>query len=285
MNKYYLVENKDLKLENKVRKTYANLKLKITEKQDAYGYVTTCMENVNIDKKTAFKYIQDNENNPDEIENYELVTENFEDKFAIVDKTSNRLHNNLTNLYSPLRQFLTYNGENIVQCDIRNSQLVFLYVMLKNYHIPEKELRYFGEVVCKIGFYEFFAEKLGKKLTEENRKEFKTFIFRDILFGESKLKLNEIEIIFKKIFPSIFHVMRSIKMESQKALPVMLQKAESEFIFKCVEKIGTKIPLLTIHDSIGTTSGNENIIKKAIEQEFLENYGLTPKIRVEKFAK
>lgn len=283
-DRYYLVANKDFALEKKVKKAYDKIKTDIIDRKDSYGYITYCMENLNIDKPKALEFIKNTVTDIDKKESYEIVTEIFEDKFAIVDNTSNRLHNNLTNLYTPLRQFLNYNGEEIIQCDIRNSQLVFLYVMLRKYHVPEKELKYFGEVVCEIGFYEFFAAKLNRELTEDNRKEFKSFIFKDILFGSNKLKLNEIETVFKKIFPFIFYVMRKLKMDDYTQLSIQLQKAESEFIYNCIDKIGRDIPLLTIHDSIGTTAGNENRVKSIIEKEFLENYGVIPKIRLEKFA-
>lgn len=283
-DKYYLVDNTDEKLETKVKNTYNKLKKTVIDQNDGYAYVTSCMENLKIDKEKALIYIRETVKEESKIENYEMVTELFDEKFVVVDKTSNRLHNNLTNLYSPLRQFLNYNGEDVIQCDIRNSQLVFLYVMLRKYHIPEKELKLFGEVVCEIGFYEFFAEKLGRELTDENRKEFKTFIFKDILFGANKLKKTEIETVFNEYFPYILYVMKSFKMEDYRQLAVKLQKAESEFIFNCIEKLEKSIPLLTIHDSIGTTLGNEDKVKNILEKEFFENYEITPKIRLEKFA-
>lgn len=283
-NKFYLVENKDLKLEERVRNGYKKIKNNVLERNDSYSYVTSCMENLLIDKKSALEYIQKNIKDEEKKDSYETATELFEDKFAVVDKTSQRLHNNLTNIYTPLRQFITYNEQQIVQLDIRNSQLVFLYLMLQQYHVPKEELDYFGKVVCEIGFYEFFAEKLGEELTTENRKEFKTFIFKDILFGSNKFKLNKIETVFKEIFPFIFYVMRKLKMDDYTQLAVLLQKAESKFIFECVDIIGKSIPLVTIHDSIGTTAGNEHIVKDVIDAQFLKVFGITPKIKLEKFA-
>jgi hypothetical protein len=283
-DKFYLVENKDKLLEDRIKNCYLKIKQGVLERQDAYSYVTYCMESIEIDKKTAFKYISDADLTEYKKDSYETATELFDDKFAVVDSTSSRLHNNLTNLYTPLRKFLTYKGEQLIQCDIRNSQLVFMYLMLQKYNVPKEELDFFGKVVCEIGFYEFFAEKLGEELNEENRKEFKTFIFKDILFGTNKLKLNKIEIIFKEIFPFIFYVMRKLKMDDHKQLAILLQQAESEFIFKCIDKIGKDIPLITIHDSIGTTVGNEHIIKDVIDEQFLNIFGIKPKIKLEKFA-
>jgi len=39
-----------------------------------------------------------------------------------VDSTAGRLHTNLTNLKSDLRNYLTYDGKTLVAVDIRNSQ-------------------------------------------------------------------------------------------------------------------------------------------------------------------
>jgi len=282
-HKFYIPKITDEKLNRKIDRVYTKLKLKlIQEDKLGYGYVTECMENVKIDDISANEFIKDLD--VDKKEFYEMQIEQFSNKFFSKDKTGNRLHNNLTNLYTPLRNFLSYNGEKLSQCDLKNSQLVFLYLLMKDYHINPEELERFKYIVCEYGFYEFFAEKLNVNLTEETRKEFKVSVFEHLLFGANKLKLTELEKVFKKEFPDIFYAMKFIKNENYNTLSIELQRKESEFIFDCVRKLSKRIPLLTIHDSICTTIGNEKIVSDLIRKEFKEKYNITVKIKTEIFA-
>lgn len=281
--KFYIPEKTDEKLNLRIKKAYDKLKLKLIHKDNTgYGYVTECMEDVKIDEESAKKSIKDLDQEKKEF--YEMQIEQFGNKFFSKDRTGNRLHNNLTNLYTPLRNFLTYKNKQLVQCDLRNSQLVFLYLLMKDCHINASELGKFKSVVCEYGFYEFFAEKLGVNLTNDIRKEFKVSVFEHLLFGANKTKLTELEKVFKKEFPDIFYVIQSIKTDNYKDLSIQLQKKESEFIFECVRKLNRSIPILTIHDSIISTVGNEKIVYDIITKEFKEKYDIAVKIKTEIFA-
>lgn len=281
--KFYIIENKDLKLVNRIEKAYNKMHMKYVSDKEGYSYVTACMEDLKIDSIQSLNYIENNVSDTPKKESHVMSVELFDLKFVVVDRTGNRLHNNLTNLHTPLRQFLSYNGHKLVQCDIRNSQLVFLAALMKNYNIPEQEMQLFNYVVCEYGFYEFFAEKLDVPLTKKNRKEFKEFVFKDVLFSSNKSMLSAIENKFKEIFPTIFYIIRRIKTENYKNLSIMLQREESNFIFKCVEKIGKEIPLFTIHDSIGTIEGQDSKILDVMQEEFKIQLNLFPNITVEKF--
>lgn len=281
-DKFYLRKDTDKKLDIRIEKAYEKLKMKlIFDDELGYGYVTECMEHLNINSKDALNSIKTLTGEPKEFA--KMAIEKFSDKFFKKDRTANRLHNNLTNLYTPLRHFLSYKGQKLVQCDIRNSQLVFLYILMKDCYIPEQEMEKFKAVVCDYGFYEFFAEKIGIELTEEKRKEFKQVIFEKLLFGTNKTDLSEMEKMFKQEFPTIFYIIRSIKTDDYKSLAIMLQKKESEFIFDCVRKVNKKAPIFTIHDSLATTIGNETLIYKIMTDEFKNKFNLSPKINIEKF--
>lgn len=281
--KFYIPQTTDEKLNSKIKRVYDKLKLKLVQEDESgYGYITECMEDLKLDTESAMEKITELDTELREFAQMQI--EQFNEKFFSVDRTGNRLHNNLTNLFTPLRKYLTYKGEDLVQCDLRNSQLVFLYLLMKDYHINPNELDKFKTVVCNYGFYEFFAEKLDIKLSEETRKEFKEIVFEKLLFGTNKSKLTKLETVFKAEFPNIFYTIQSIKTENYKDVAIKLQKKESDFIFKCVRKLNKSIPLFTIHDSIATTFGNEKHVYKIIEDEFVNNFGIKPKIKVEKFA-
>lgn len=281
--KFYIPEKTDEKLNTRIKKAYDKLKLKLIQEDNlGYGYVTECMEHVQIDEGKAVDFIKDLDS--DKKEFYEMQIQQFSNKFFSKDKTGNRLHNNLTNLYTPLRNFLSYNGEKLSQCDLRNSQLVFLYLLMKDCYINSNELERFRYIVCEYGFYEFFAEKLNVSLTEETRKGFKVSVFENLLFGANKLKLTDLEKVFKEEFPDIFYAMKFIKNEKYNTLAIELQRKESTFIFDCVRKLNKSIPLLTIHDSIVTTKGNEKTVSDLIAKEFKEKYNIAVKIKTEIFA-
>ena len=216
------------------------------------------------------------------------MLDRFDDKFATVDNTGNRLHNNLTNIATILRKTLNYNGKTLVHCDLKNSQPLLFRVYLNKYpHIPKEELDKYLDVVCNIGFYEFFAKKMGVKLNDKNRTEFKKKVFGGVLFDKNRRNLSKYEKVFKQEFPIIFYCMRDMKKENHADIPINLQKLESYFIFHCIDVLRDKyknIELLTIHDSICTVEGKEQLVYGVMIEEFQKTFNILPKIKIEKFA-
>lgn len=284
--RFFVVDCKDKKLANKVNKKRKEDKNKTFREGFGYKYITECMEELKIAEKSCkgyiSRYIKDDEKN----ESYNIMVDIFPDKFAIVDDKGKRLHNNLTNISSKLRKFITYKNKKLVQVDIRNSQPLFLFFVMKNFFVSVEEMDKYKDVVLNKGFYEFFAQKLNYKLTKVNRKDFKTKIFSGVLFDRNRKNYSKYEEVFKKEFPQIFHIIRDMKNHEYQKVAIELQKAESRFIFYCVGKIAKEknIPLFTIHDSITTTEGNENIVKDIMLEEFYKLYNIFPKLSIEKFA-
>ena len=286
--KFNLEEMENKCLASKIETVLELIKNEVIKREDAYSYVTLCMENLNIDKEKATNILKSKNILKGTRNSMEIMIDRFSEKFATVDSTGFRLHNNLTNIATILRKTLNYNGHTIVQCDLKNSQPLLFRVYLNKYpHIPTEELDKYLDVVCNIGFYEFFAKKMGIKLTEKNRSEFKKKIFGGVLFDKNRKNLSKYEKVFKEEFPIIFYCMRDMKSENHADIPINLQKLESEFIFHCVDVIRTKhkdIELLTIHDSICTLEGKEKIVLNIMEEEFQKMFNILPKIKVEKFA-
>jgi hypothetical protein len=255
---------------------------------DGYKYVTMWMEQLSINKELSYEYIEKNITDENKLYTSIMVTDIFEQKFAKKDTTGNRLHNNLTNLPTPLRAFTTINNQQLCQVDIKNSQPLFLYIALRNYNINKTELDKYKTVVCETGFYEFFAERLNFELTENNRTAFKKKIFGGVLFDKNRSYLSKYETAFKTEFPEIFNVIRSIKSKKYEEVAIMLQKTESKFIFSCIEELmfltKNEIELLTIHDSICTVVGKEQTVKKVMEEQFEKTYSIKVQLKVEKFA-
>jgi hypothetical protein len=286
--KFKFINVEDKRLNNKLDINVYKDKDILLKGSDGYQYVTMWMEYLNIDKELSYDYIEKHITDENKICTSIMVTDIFEQKFAKKDNTGNRLHNNLTNLPTPLRAFTTINNQQLCQVDIKNSQPLFLYIALRNYSINKIELDKYKNVVCETGFYEFFAEKLNFILNQSNRNSFKKKIFGGVLFDKNRSYLSKYETIFKNEFPEMFSVIRSIKSKKYEEVAIMLQKTESKFIFSCIEELmcitKNKIELLTIHDSICTVVGKEHTVKKIMEEQFEKTYFIKVKLKVEKFA-
>ena len=286
--KFYLEEMENKALSFKIEKVLKLIKDEVIQRNDSYSYVTVCMENLKIDNVKANKILNSKKILKGTKDSMKTMLDRFDDKFATVDNTGNRLHNNLTNIATILRKALNYNGKTLVQCDLKNSQPLLFRVYLNKYpHIPKEELDKYLDVVCNIGFYEFFAKKMGVKLNDKNRTEFKKKVFGGVLFDKNRRNLSKYEKVFKQEFPIIFYCMRDMKKENHADIPINLQKLESHFIFHCIDVLRDKyknIELLTIHDSICTVEGKEQLIYDVMIEEFQKMFNILPKIKIEKFA-
>lgn len=284
--RFYLDEMTDSELSNKIKNKLGIITDEILNRKDAYSYVTKCMQSLEMDYDKANIILKSTPVNLRK--KSKMMIDIFDTKFATIDDTANRLHNNLTNLSTLLRSTLFIKGKTLIQCDLKNSQPLLFRVYLNKYpYIPKEELDKYLDVVCNIGFYEFFANKLNITLTEKNRMAFKKKIFGGVLFDKNRKKLSKYEKVFEKEFPIIFHCMRDMKSENYKDIPIALQKIESQYIFHCVDKLSKEnegIELLTIHDSIATTEGKEQIVYDLMISEFQKMFDITPKIKIEKFA-
>ena len=283
---FYLEKMQDVELSNKIKNKLGEITDEILNRKDAYSYVTKCMQSLEMDYNSANEILK---TMPANIrKKSKMMIDIFDNKFATIDNTANRLHNNLTNLSTPLRATLSLGGNKLIQCDLKNAQPLLFRVHLNNYpHIPQEELDKYLDVVCNFGFYEFFAEKLYFKLTDKNRTAFKQKIFAGVLFDRNRKSLSKYEKVFEKEFPIIFYCMRDMKSENYKDIPIALQTLESQYIFHCVDKLSKEnkgIELLTIHDSIVTTVGKEQIVYDLMINEFEKMFDITPKIKIEKFA-
>lgn len=244
----------------------------------------------NVSRKSAMKFfIECLDLNTSCAMSIELL---MNQKFFSVDNTVNRCHTNISNISSNLRQFLNINNEKLSQVDITNSQPLFLGVLMcKRENIDKVELsNYLKE--CQDGnFYEYLAAKGGFEgditSNKEIRKYFKQNIFSGCLFNRNMYVLSKWEKIFKNAFPTIFNEIKTIKKDYHEALAIMLQREESEFIYKTVSKINKvfryNAPLLTIHDSIVSNSQNIHKVKEIMQKEFLNKYNLIPKLEITNF--
>ena len=209
----------------------------------------------------------------------------------IKDKFGNRLYTRLTNLKSDFRKYLSIYGRRLGQVDIANSQPLFLYLLMKkDSRINKEELDRFGELVLKGEFYSGLAEALDVDYNKENKKQIKEDLFQ-VWYGGIKSEndsLTDTYIAFKSLFPSILKYVDFLKRDYYKDCCQLMQRTESDFIFKSVTRIDKELglhkePLLTIHDSIVTTIDNLDKVVQLLEDSFYEQYGVRPKLSGEIF--
>lgn len=257
---------------------------------NGYSIVNYWFNEVDLDYKSAKKWA-DNHLRTEETKFEAAVTslallKNKETRFVTIDDTSNRLHNNLTSLHRPLRKFISIDGEALSECDIRNSQPVFLAMVMKSRGV--KDIQHYIDVVCSGNFYEYMAEVMGVETDledEDLRKSFKQKIFSGVLFDRNRKDLSKYEIAFQKSFPTVFKEIREMKKDDYRSVAISLQKMESKFIFTCVDEIDRQIgrgkaPLLTIHDSILSTDKYKFEVGRIMTEQFNKHFSINPKVKI-----
>ena len=211
-------------------------------------------ESLNVSSKRTFKKVFSNSSNL----NLNICTINYFDE---INKTQNEEHiDNYNNIINTL-------SKSFDKPDV----------------IKYKALVQSGE------FYDTFEKQVKelKNNEEITRDEIKSAIFL-VLFSDNRYfaqKEAELKRIFKTNFPSVYNVFAAIKKRDNAILPCLLQRLESHIFLSVIcNRIiseNPRIPIFTIHDSILTTKGNEDFIKKMIEEEFEKLIGFIPKLHKE----
>ncbi len=153
------------------------------------------------------------------------------------------------------------------------------------------------DYVLKGTFYEEFAKIIETETGEKviDRVELKKVMFQ-VYFTSNSYKGGclgaEYKNLFINHFPNVNKLFEAIKKgkdyqgnSCKSLLAVLLQNMESKLILdKCCGRITKERPdlfIITIHDSIVTTKGNEEYIKQVIEEEALNYIGNKPKVEFE----
>jgi hypothetical protein len=163
-----------------------------------------------------------------------------------------RFHSNFTILKKEIRQnFLKIDNDEVVEIDIRNSQPLFLALLLQEEMDPtDPEINNYIWLVREGLFYDYFLSH-NSNLT---RSDVKLLTYK-VLFGHNGINSVENK-IFKTVFPKIYEYILDFKKVNgnYKFLAHTLQKMESDFMFgKVVKELYDTIPdikLFTVHDSV-----------------------------------
>lgn len=232
--------------------------------------------------------------------------------YCTIDDKVNRMHTNLTNLNSELRNLLTCNGETLYSIDIVSSQ-PYLTLALFNNKLPEiikhspvlaslltlvksawnnienKDFKEFASLVSddpinKDDFYDYIQERMDKsKIGTLTRSQIKAGIF-EVLFSRNGHK-TAAKAKFTELFPTVDALYRSLKEQKHANLSCLLQSIESfvvlQIITKKVAKHFPKAPLFTIHDSIATTAPYVENVRQIMITELTKLTKYPPKLKID----
>jgi hypothetical protein len=193
-----------------------------------------------------------------------------------------------------------------------NGDVNINYLNLKQYILGDNlgsDFDLFKMLLVNGGLYEYMSKKFFKKFPDDckvvsnikkhnkhrdigfsfsRRENIKQFMLL-IMYSSNKFN-NEAISYFNNLFPSVGEFLKIAKKNrNKKDFPVALQRIESEMVINnACNKITlthTEIPIFTLHDSIITTEGHENTVKKILNDEIVKYIGLEPNLKIEKWCK
>lgn len=131
------------------------------------------------------------------------------------------------------------------------------------------------------GFYEALMGELGVPLG--GREDFKRTLYQNVFYGQVRSQKGSKEgKAFRRLFPTLHHLLLELKDGQHQRSCRMLQKVEAHFVY---DRICTRIEaerpdifLGTIHDALVTTADNAGYVRRVMVEEFAR-VGVTPAIR------
>ena len=200
--------------------------------------------------------------------------------------TNGRIDNNLTNLKSELKQFIT-KPENLYQIDIINSQPFILTLLLNSplcsTFLDKKELEKYTDWTSAGIFYEMFEREYFNKTSKVlTRKEIKDLMFC-IFYSKNTSYIKE-KNIFKSIFPTIMKFIDEQKKDKHNEFSIKLQKIESKICINiiCKELDKEGIKYYTIHDAWLVSKEDIKRTQEIIIRKFYDNFYRRPELKIEK---
>lgn len=252
--------------------------------QNAYPFLRTWIDNLKIDKAgatikaEALKPLTLRKRKSLQYAKYsrcKLNIENFNEKTTLfkVDDKGFRLHTKLTGCNKVLREYITFENQDLVEVDMSNSQFYFfLYLMDRNVWRKTQELRNlfksyqeyilpkftsimftiidrihisgefeeYKKLVSEGKIYDHFLELFKKQRPDTTRDGVKKLMII-AQFSMNRKRISMMKTLFKSRFPNIYQLTCSIKGNTNSSqekkhpiLAVLLQRIESELILNRV---------------------------------------------------
>jgi hypothetical protein len=245
-----------------------------------HAHLYRCLREIEIDHRAALSTLPSGEHEPSDETSIRLIQDR---QFFFSVCEFGRVHTNLTNLRSGLRQYLKHRGRPLVNLDIRNSQpLVFALLLREAYQgqpIPD-DVRLYIELVQAGRFYEHLME--ASSIKPERRARFKAEFFGSTFFCRNDPVKPEAR-TFGQVFPNVYATIRAAKAQEHADLAHRLQRVESGLMIGGVAtRLMRELPdtwIGTVHDSILMTEDRAESVKAIMLAEFAR-VGLCPSINI-----
>jgi hypothetical protein len=184
-----------------------------------------------------------------------------------------------------LRPFFRWRGERLMIVDISSCQPLLHTIIYGAFNYEGKEV-YLYKYLCESGkLYSFLNESLVAPYDindEDQYKELKTRLFGEVYYGHpDKQDRGELWHIFRKSFPFLAQKLDELKARDHRPLPRLMQEIEADIVIKEVigNSLDSDFPLVSIHDAVMTTKEGVPYVRKKIEEVFLNDLRLVPKIK------
>lgn len=200
--------------------------------------------------------------------------------YCFQDDFSGRLHSNITSLRKEYRDYLTIDGEKLIEIDIRNSQSVFLAKRIKKElgsNISYNQYEFIKEAE-KGTLYDFIADLIISKEKDlrdhdEVREEVKLNL-QKLYFSDDYKHISKFHKLFKDMFPDVLTFINTIKSKSStggKEFACLLQSLEKRTILNIIlpKAYELGIDALTIHDSFLVKVSQAKELELIIKEEEL----------------
>jgi len=205
-----------------------------------------------------------------------LQTINSKIWFFGKDDFSGRIHHNLSNLKKEGRALLRVNNgaDSLWEVDIANSQPLFAALAAQNKGF--EDARFLS--LCQEGaLYEVLGASWGLAREAAKTETFKIFFSKNGYRSERKA-------IFETFFPTFSLFMRKAKSVKYQHFSELSQREERRTIIDSVVPEFIKKArgsfISTIHDSLLVRKQQVELVRGILECEFLERFGLKPKLHV-----
>ncbi len=203
--------------------------------------------------------------------------------FKVSDLTG-RVFSNITNLPRIYRPCLLLRGKPLVEIDICSSQPLLLAAL---YDDGDSERERYLELVIKGEFYDVINSKLTVPYPPEQRDRLKEKVFTQILFDRTREKKSELLTIFLELFPHLYRKIVQIKTPDHCVLSHKLQRDEADivvnrFVGEVIQT--TKIPLLTVHDSVLVHPEYVDESVDMLSRAVFSKMGVRPKLKIKDYS-
>lgn len=199
-------------------------------------------------------------------------------------------------LTSLFRYYVQIDGEPLVEMDLSNSQMFFLYLLIQKKQpelLTRRDVKKYGKLVCEGNFYEEIEKKYKTMFpdVEVSRNLIKQTVMQAFFSKEITKRGNmnhfrkNTRLVFQKHFPNVYQFIKDTKARSYRHLSRELQRMESGIFIFDLFKMAHEFNYLTVHDAVYCKVSDIEAMKKKLEEIFENKYGIMPNIKMKLLQK